>query len=281
LVVELVRTLPDWISITIVDNGSEFSGPNVEPILDRVDVIHTSKNGGFAAGVNAGLANVSSDSWLLLLNPDALITESALLTLLSEARIRKLDIASPRILRADSATPWFEGGYVDPRCGVIRQPGWSEIPNQESWCPFISGCVMLFSPNAVSRYLPLHEEYFMYWEDVDICLRAHQDGAKLGVVTRTVAQHDEGRSSSSGPGKSGLYYYYMSRNRVWVMRSHRDYFMNTSYPYTLVVTAKACREVARSEIHPIGKTLAVLAGTVVGLMGRRRFSWLSEMNPWR
>lgn len=58
------------------------------------------------------------------------------------------------------------------------------------------------------------EEYFLYWEDVDLSVRATRIGAALIVETGATAVHDEGGTQHGHEQKSDLYYYFNIRNRL-------------------------------------------------------------------
>jgi GT2 family glycosyltransferase len=64
------------------------------------------------------------------------------------------------------------------------------------------------------------EDYFLYWEDVDLCIRAAAMGSELVVEEGATASHEEGgtqatpKASLVGNPKSRTYYYYNTRNRL-------------------------------------------------------------------
>lgn len=279
LVKPLVSDLPAHVAVTVVNNGPEEEAAMLAAIVGRAAIVESETNVGFAAGVNTGLRMVAQGSWVLLLNPDAYFPGEAIDALVQEAQDRQLDVLSPRVVWSGTDRTWFDGGFLDRRRGIVDD---SRDRNDDE-CPFISGCVMLLSPKAIASVTPLREEYFMYWEDADLCLRAWAQGLRLGVATTMPASHDDGRSSlkDKDVAHSGLYYYYMARNRLWAIREHRSYFSRIALAYTPLYAAKVLREIVSGGRGRGGKVLATSAGVLMGAFARRRTSYLAQWNPWR
>ncbi|PRB17252.1 glycosyltransferase [Microbacterium sp. MYb62] len=232
LEVNLVATaeaLPD-ARIVVVDNLSSLEErERVERLCSQHgwDLVPMSTNAGFGGGVNAGAAHafrVGGATDLLLLNPDARIdalSTSALLDATSDGTT----LASPRVEDAGGKT-WFAGMDVYLDDGSMGGPRRRREQPSARRLPWISGACMLV-PHAVWDLVGgFDEDYFLYWEDVDISVRAARLGARLLVVDSALAVHDEGgthRSQDQRPeAKSELYYYYNIRNRLLFASSQLD-----------------------------------------------------------
>lgn len=211
-------------SIVLVDNASPHPGEiealrRISMMDRRIVVLPLPENRGFGAGVNAGIACAASKSThYLLMNPDAELTEGALQILVQESSdAYPGEIVSPRIVRPNGDV-WFDGGSIDIAAGRACRPLPNRCPNATVSCSFVSGAVMLIPRSVHKAVGPFRDDLFMYWEDVDYCLRAYRLGIPIKVVRSAVAIHEVGSSSSTPghPGKSPLWYYYMNRNRVIV-----------------------------------------------------------------
>ena len=158
-------------------------------------------------------------SWLLLINPDARIAFNALRRLRAGATEAKLDISAPLITNSLNGTIWYAGGLIHKRRAYPVHEGYGRpITDHESdhrphLTEFVSGCIMLLSPHAVRELLPIREDLFMYWEDVDLCLKAREHGLRVGVVPDAIGDH------RMGPFRSPLFYRYRMRNRLVVAKS--------------------------------------------------------------
>lgn len=66
-------------------------------------------------------------------------------------------------------------------------------------------------------------DYFLYWEDVDLCRRVVEAGGRVSVDETAVVTHAEGGThghTGSARTKSPIYYYYNIRNRMLYAAKH-------------------------------------------------------------
>jgi GT2 family glycosyltransferase len=75
----------------------------------------------------------------------------------------------------------------------------------------LSGAVLMLSRAALGRVGRLDEDYYLYFEDTDWCLRARPAGLAVGVVEGARARHWGGRSFDP---LSGDRFYYAARNHL-------------------------------------------------------------------
>lgn len=226
--VATAAAVPD-ARIVVVDNLS--SAPEREAVTRLCaehgwDLVAMTTNTGFGGGMNAGAAHAfaSGATDLLLLNPDARIDAASTAALL-DATADGMTLASPRVEDAGGRT-WFAGMDVYLDDGSMGGPRRRREQPDARRLPWISGACMLIPRGVWDLTGGFHEEYFLYWEDVDISIRAAHAGARLVVVDEALAVHDEGgthRSQEQRPeAKSELYYYYNIRNRLLFAALHLD-----------------------------------------------------------
>lgn len=219
--VATAAAVPD-ARIVVVDNRStEAERARVAALADAHGwhLVGLDRNVGFGGGVNAGAA-VALDKLgvtdLLLLNPDARIDADSV-DALSAATADGRTIASPRVEDAAGRT-WFAGMDVYLDDGSMGGPRRRRAEPEARRLPWLSGACLWIPRSIWHEVGGFHDDYFLYWEDVDISVRAARGGARLVVVEGAVAMHDEGgthRASAQRPeAKSELYYYYNIRNRL-------------------------------------------------------------------
>lgn len=178
-------------------------------------------NRGFGAGCNAGAvaAQRIGCEILVFLNPDAVIDESTALALRRHVQHHHDHMAAPLVVDSSGAVV-FRGSLIDLRSGRLGrghrsgQPeaADSSLPAQ----PWLTGACFALTALAYDRLGGFDEDYFLYWEDVDLSWRAQKMGLTLRVREDLRVLHDEGgtQGASGHRAKSRYYYFYNCRNRL-------------------------------------------------------------------
>jgi len=183
------------------------------------------RNDGFGAGMNIGvaLARTRGASLFLLLNPDAVLTANGLAALVAEVSADPLLLASPTILRPDGSV-WFGGADLSLEDGRVSARG-RRSPSLLRFEPWLSGACLVVSAELWDLVGGFADEYFLYWEDIDLSHRVLAAGRRLEVFSSATSVHAEGGtqgvgSQASGTPKSTIYYYYNIRNRLVFAARH-------------------------------------------------------------
>lgn len=238
------------------------------------DLLTPDTNVGFGRGANIGVQYACSlgAECFLLLNPDAVLDRESLNTLWKFVANRPLTLASPTVLRPDGSV-WFNGAdlYLDTGLTAARsRRSMSEVRRTEPW---LSGACLMVSRELWELVDGFDEEYFLYWEDIDISHRIRQAGGELAVLHNACAVHDEGgtqRRGKQAPGsnaKSSTYYYFNIRNRLLYGARHLD---NSDLARWTATTLWASCEILlrggrRQFIRPKAPVSAALLGIRDGL----------------
>lgn len=203
--------------IVVVDNFSteqERSAVRSLAAARGWELVQSAENVGFGEGVNAGVLRAAEVGCrvFVALNPDAKASPAVLRALAREAGEHQRALISPALARSDGR-PFYRGASIDLRTGEIRG-GWvgPGDPDARNW---LSGACLAFSGETWAELGGFSEGYFLYWEDVDLSLRAAKAGIALVFREDLTVIHDEGGTHRvSGERKSPLYYYYNTRNRL-------------------------------------------------------------------
>lgn len=183
------------------------------------------RNAGFGGGTNAGaaVALARGADVIVGLNPDATIDADSLEQLVRAAADDPRALVSPTILDGAGGV-WFGGSdlYLDDGsiAGTRRRAERAGRPRHE-WA---TGACFAVSADLWSRIGGFDEEYFLYWEDVDLSRRVLDAGGSLRTLPVT-AIHDEGQThvdAVRGRAKSETYYYFNIRNRLLYAAKHGD-----------------------------------------------------------
>ncbi|WP_285115392.1 glycosyltransferase family 2 protein [Leifsonia sp. fls2-241-R2A-40a] len=189
------------------------------------DLVTPYVNVGFGGGCDLGVARAleRGADRVLLLNPDARLAEGALALLEAEVAADPLALVAPRIDRPDGSV-WSVGSDLYLADGRIRSPrARDRFPGAER-AFWLSGACLLLSRELWERVGGFRDDYFLYWEDVDLSWQVVTVGGRLVVRedahavhaeggTQGTAEHDQGRQSSGEP-KSDVYYFHNIRNRL-------------------------------------------------------------------
>ena len=206
-------------SFCIVDNCSpDESGEELKREIPWAEHIAASENRGFAAGVNLGLSHFRSRAeppeFLWILNPDMEVSEKSLSTLISTAR-ETGGVVGPKILYPSpgGAKIWAAGGFIDFDRLETSMRGNSQPDgpsfNTRLTCDYLPGCSLLIPRSVLDWVGNMPEEYFLYFEETDWCLRAKKQGVPLVYEPAAEVTHFFREAKLSEP----LVTYYYNRNR--------------------------------------------------------------------
>lgn len=143
-------------------------------------------NRGFARAVNEGCA-VSGGDWLLLLNPDVGVPDEFLDQVMQQAWRRAQ--ADPRtgvigfgLDHADGSHQPSAGDYptlANVVAGTLKSRAYRRcqlMPDEATEVPWVTGCCLLIRRDCWQELGGFDEDYFLYYEDVDLCKRATDSG---------------------------------------------------------------------------------------------------------
>jgi GT2 family glycosyltransferase len=215
-------------AIVVVDNASpDGSGEALGAALrDRpfVTLLRAPRNGGFGAGCNLGITHVLS-RWprlehVLLLNPDAELAPDGLARM--AATLQEHPRAGVVGCRIDDTNGnlWFGAGRWRPWT-LARLHGAPPPGATEHRSDLVTGACMLLAADLLRSGLRFCEDYFLYCEDVDLCLRVRDLGREIWVTQRARARHEGGGSQ---PGERVLgeltaeRLYWLTRAKVLLAR---------------------------------------------------------------
>jgi GT2 family glycosyltransferase len=209
-----LSTALDGATVVVVDNHSSTAeADHIRALADHHGwVAIFEDNVGFGSGMNEGVAaavGMGCDC-MLLLNPDATIDADTVRRLAAEARAEPMTLVSPTILRPDGRI-WFGGSWLSLTDG--RTSATARGDDRIAW---LSGACLMVSATLYEMLGGFDDDYFLYWEDIDLSFRVLEAGGRLLVMDDYHAVHDPGGTQATrrSKAKSATYVYYNTRNRL-------------------------------------------------------------------
>jgi GT2 family glycosyltransferase len=192
------------LEVVVVDNNSN-DGMFNQFSRNYPDFIFVENEGnfGFGHGCNLG-ASKSTGQYLLFLNPDTLASAEAIFELLCEVKSRKpnsiisclqqnkngsFERPYKRFLSPATITGWTRAInrlIVGDEAKLVPQTDKYIYPD------WVSGSVFMLSRSAYDDLSGWDDDYWMYFEDVDLCFRARQKGGEIVVLKSVVIEHLHG-----------------------------------------------------------------------------------------
>ena len=190
------------IAVTVVDNASADASLDDLPALPGpFRVIRNTQNLGFGRACNQGAAAGTAPA-ILFLNPDARVDPDALprarAALLAEphwgivgARLVEADGQTARsCARAPAPLAMLGRAFALDRLGLVPPHflrDWDH--GQDRAVDQVMGAFLMIRRDLFASLGGFDERFFVYYEDVDLCLRARQAGYAVRHLAGPAARH--------------------------------------------------------------------------------------------
>jgi GT2 family glycosyltransferase len=193
--------------VIVVDNHpDDGSQANLKSLFPYFTFISNTGNNGFANGCNLGAAYGRGTN-LLFLNPDTTVNQEALFDMLEEVRVRpeysivtcsqvkgngSFDRPYGKFLTFYNLTGWSRA-VTNIFTGSIEK---SVVQSKHYIYPdWVSGSVIMIRRASFIRLGKWDDDFWMYYEDVDLCLRARMHGGEIVKLRKAQVSHIHGGSS--------------------------------------------------------------------------------------
>ena len=207
--------------VIVVDNASEDNSKSViENFGDKVTPLWNSKNRGFAGGVNTGIryALKQGYKYVALLNNDAVADKNWIKYLVGEL-IEDPTLGSVACsLLSDNGNKYDSTGDYYTTWGLPFPRGRGEkVKGQydnDQFIAAVSGGASMFKAEFFKDVGLYDEDFFAYYEDVDLGLRGQLRGWSSKFVPKAKVFHATGSTSSRVPGFTT---YQTLKNLPWII----------------------------------------------------------------
>jgi N-acetylglucosaminyl-diphospho-decaprenol L-rhamnosyltransferase len=236
--------------VVICENGGDEAyrklQGNLPPQLETgqpVELLSAPGNPGYAGAINLAIDRTAPADAYWILNPDTQPDPHAL-----EAMLARLDQGGCSAVGGDLLSGngrlgsrgglWLKWSAraISLDKGKPRQPP-DDVHALESRMNYITGASLLVTSGFCQRVGKMREDYFLYCEEVEWCLRAARLGEKLGYAQGAIVRHAQGTATGSGGTlrtQSRLAVYLMERNRILLTRDLYPGLMPVAVPLSLL-----------------------------------------------
>ena len=225
-------TIVERLNVVVVDNAS--SDQSLQAIgAPRIhfEIIRNATNRGFAAACNQGAAS-SQAPYILFLNPDVRVKPETLGTVLSyfeDPRQSRVGIMGIRLLdrhgdtarccaRRPTTASFLEYALFLDRIAPKMFPPhflmeWDHLDTRP--VPQVMGAFLIIRRDLFTAANGFDERFFVYYEDLDLCLRVIDAGHEVVHFAQAAAVHDGGGTTEA-----------VKDRRLFLATSNRVRFMH-------------------------------------------------------
>lgn len=252
--------------VIVVDNASsDKSREVIESFGDKITALWNTKNKGFAGGVNTGIRYALNRGYthIALLNNDAVADKGWSRHLRQGFTDKRVGAVTCSFIHEDRKH-YDSTGEIYTTWGLAYPRGRKEpIKNQydeQIDITAVSGGASMFSSDFLKAVGLFDEDFFAYYEDVDLGLRGQLQGFTFKFTPKAKAYH----ATSTTSGRiSGFNTYQELKNLPWlfIKNTPLSLFPAMLPRFTLAYMSIIFGKLARGEIAPVAKGLSV---TILG-----------------
>lgn len=208
------------LEIIVVDNASiDGSQEMIKTRYPTITLIENSSNLGFSKANNIGIKSAAG-TLIVLLNNDTRVDEDWVKELIEVGKAPEIGIMGCKIYRAEGGMIQSAGykllpsGYHIARGYLQRDNGQFDKIEEVD---YVEGSALAIKKSVIESIGLLDPDYFMYYEDVDWCVRARNAGYKVVYVPKSVVYHQGSVGTRKSPFKR---IFLAERNRLrFVLKS--------------------------------------------------------------
>jgi hypothetical protein len=231
-----------------------------------VECVRSAENIGPAAARNVLAARASPASDLFFVLDDDAVPEPAFLQRIGGALgdDSTIGVVGGRIVAFhDPARNLAGAGFIDWRLGRFREVAATATMD----CDFVITCATVVRPAAFRAAGGFDEDYFVYHEDVDFCVRVGRQGFRVRYEPSAIARHKVPPGKTRTPERL----YYLLRNKYLFLRKHlplRRHPLAWLAYGAVLIPRMLLQSVAVNRGLALGELRTILAAGRDGLRGR-------------
>ena len=183
--------------VIIIDNSNSEKLQLIIKDYNNINLIRSSKNLGYGKAVNLGILQ-SNTYFVLTISPDILLNESSIEILFTTFinNIDNIGLLGPSLYDANMKRRTNGTiSYIKKLTGDKIFNSINNIPEGNICCEYLVGCCYLIKRDFFNFIGGFDEDFFMYFEDNDLCDRILQNNKLIMEVPSSKFIHLENSSS--------------------------------------------------------------------------------------
>jgi N-acetylglucosaminyl-diphospho-decaprenol L-rhamnosyltransferase len=226
---------PHPLEVVVVDNASTDASLEIARGYGA-KVLENHTNQGLSRAINTGVAATGAP-WLLIVNPDTWLSPGSLRRLLATATSdQRIGCVGPHLANPDGSDYPTGRRFPSLLMGALHAalaPVWPGNPATRRYhmvgvdrsrpldVDWVSGACMLVRRRAFEEIGGFDPGYFMYFEEMDACLRLHRAGWRVVFDPVAEVKHVVGGSTRSAPYRK-VVHHHRSALRFYCRRYAHD-----------------------------------------------------------
>ena len=227
IILDCLSSIDKNVKVLIVENSNSFAHKDkVLSKFDNVSILCTGKNLGYGGGNNYGIEEAKTD-YILILNPDVICGKDFFNHLNDVIEKNKNfsvigcqylydKVFMPAGFFNKKSNKKFVENFKDDKIGELVEVDW------------VTGCSMLLNIRKFSNKKIFDENFFLYFEEFDLCKSLKDKGEKI-YSSKKLKIHHLGFKSSFEDSSS--YKKNINRMREWHWMWSSFYFYKKNYGY--------------------------------------------------
>lgn len=218
--------------VIVVNNGFEQELLGLANLFPQLKIVQNQQNFGFGHGNNLG-AHFAQGEIFFFLNPDTEIFSSNISEVLGEFnKNSEVGIVGSRLLTETKLTQdWSAGSEINLLRVLKNNLNQKEVLGERSQkLSWVSGTAMFVRKNLFEKLGGFDSQFFMYFEDVDLCTRVRKLGQTVLYFPVFSVVHYGGKSYGEKITQKKNYYesqdYYFQKHygkgKMWLLKILRS-----------------------------------------------------------
>jgi GT2 family glycosyltransferase len=188
LVLELINSIrkTNYVDykVIIINNSPDDNSIDLLK-TESVLIFDAETNLGFGCACNLGLKWIyiqDPQAYVWIINPDAYFIENNLEKVNPFFKLHPEISILGTLIYTPTGEVWFAGGRFIPKTGaIITQKKLTKMDVDFVNCDWVSGCSLIVNLNSFTECPHFDTAYFLYYEDVDFCLRYANQGHIVAI----------------------------------------------------------------------------------------------------